>query len=259
MHRVLWNGTYLPLLIYFVTDSLHQGIDLPNITLVIQWRASCDLCTLWQRFGRAARDFALNAIALFLVEPMYFDETRDEKAARKAKREEKARAKAKAAEADKVRLGKRRRTDGVCQDNHPRSPRLNQPLTAHTNTEPPLISTTVLHAQFMAASFTTVTATCTLQLPPPTANAAQDDASDDDISDDEDARDMVTLWADRRELYHGVGGSNTVSMRKRKRKKDGNELDPAMDDMINAGCPGRCFKCIREPAKLYFDNDTASE
>ncbi|KIM36196.1 hypothetical protein M413DRAFT_78603, partial [Hebeloma cylindrosporum] len=68
------------------TESFGMGIDLPDINLVIQWRATCDLCTLWQRFGRAARDFEIEAIALFLVEPMYFDETKEEKAARKAAR-----------------------------------------------------------------------------------------------------------------------------------------------------------------------------
>ena len=122
---------------------------------MIQWRVSCDLCTLWQHSGRAVRDFASNAITLFLVESMYFDKTSDEKAAKKAKRDEKA--KAKVVEAEKVRLRKRRRTDDMCEDNHPSSPHLNQPLMAHTNMEPPSISTTILHVQFIAASLITST------------------------------------------------------------------------------------------------------
>jgi ATP-dependent DNA helicase RecQ len=48
------------------------------------------MCTLWQRFGRGARDPKCEAIALFLVEPMYFDQTKEEKAARKAKKEKAA-------------------------------------------------------------------------------------------------------------------------------------------------------------------------
>ena len=88
---------------------------------------------------------------------MYFDKTSDEKAAKKAKRDEKAKAKAKVVEAEKVRLRKRRRTDDVCEDNHPSSPHLNQPLMAHTNMEPPSISTTILHAQFIAAYLITLT------------------------------------------------------------------------------------------------------
>ena len=95
--------------------------------------------------------------SLFLVESMYFNETSDEKAAKKAKREKaKAKVKAKVVEAEKVRLRKRR-TDDVCEDNHPSSPHLNQPLMAHTNMEPPSISTTILHAQFIAASLITST------------------------------------------------------------------------------------------------------
>jgi superfamily II DNA/RNA helicase len=66
-----------------------QGIDLSDIALVIQWKASCDMCTLWQRFGHGARGLGLEVIALFLVEPMYFDRTKEQKAERKAKKDEK--------------------------------------------------------------------------------------------------------------------------------------------------------------------------
>ncbi|KAJ7914658.1 hypothetical protein B0H13DRAFT_1557944, partial [Mycena leptocephala] len=50
-----------------------QGLDLPDIVLVIQWRSTCDMCTLCQRLGRAARALHLTAIGLFLVEPKRFD------------------------------------------------------------------------------------------------------------------------------------------------------------------------------------------
>ena len=40
-------------------------------------------------------------------------------------------------------------------------------------------------------------------------------------------RDTATIRTDRRELYHGVDGSDTVSTLKRKR----NKLSPAMDDI----------------------------
>jgi hypothetical protein len=54
-------------------------MDLPDIELIIQWRASCDLCTLWQRFGHAVRDLKLQGRALFLVELKYFDATKKAK------------------------------------------------------------------------------------------------------------------------------------------------------------------------------------
>ena len=53
--------------------SLAQGIDLPDIELVIQWKVTTDMCTLWQRFGRAARNAALRGKALLLAETKYFD------------------------------------------------------------------------------------------------------------------------------------------------------------------------------------------
>ena len=129
-----------------------------------------------------ACDFASNAITLFLVESMYFDETSDEKAVKKAKHKEKARAKAKVVEAEKVRLRKRGRTDDVCEDNHPSSPHLNQPLMAHTNMEPPLN----LHHHPSCTIYCCI------------FNNINGDASGDIISsDNEDVRDTVTLQADR--------------------------------------------------------------
>ncbi|KAF8976569.1 P-loop containing nucleoside triphosphate hydrolase protein, partial [Cyathus striatus] len=38
------------------TDSFGMGMDLPDIGLVVQWRATCSLTTLWQRIGRAAHN-----------------------------------------------------------------------------------------------------------------------------------------------------------------------------------------------------------
>ncbi|KAI0038956.1 P-loop containing nucleoside triphosphate hydrolase protein, partial [Auriscalpium vulgare] len=67
------------------TDSFGMGVDLPDVELVIQWRATCNLATLWQRFGRGARDLALTARALFLVEPKHFDDEKAKQVARKAK------------------------------------------------------------------------------------------------------------------------------------------------------------------------------
>ncbi|KII86188.1 hypothetical protein PLICRDRAFT_114870, partial [Plicaturopsis crispa FD-325 SS-3] len=64
-----------------VTDAFGMGLDLPDIRIVIQWKATCDLCSLWQRFGRAARGLGQEAIAIFFVEKKYFDEERKKKVA----------------------------------------------------------------------------------------------------------------------------------------------------------------------------------
>ncbi|KZT63655.1 hypothetical protein DAEQUDRAFT_639035, partial [Daedalea quercina L-15889] len=59
-----------------------QGIDVKAIRLVVQWRMTCDLNTLWQRFGRAVRDLSQDGVAIFLVESKYFDETKRKAAER---------------------------------------------------------------------------------------------------------------------------------------------------------------------------------
>ncbi|KAJ7710454.1 P-loop containing nucleoside triphosphate hydrolase protein [Mycena rosella] len=75
------------------TDSFGMGLDLPDILLVIQWRSTCDMCTLWQRLGRAARELQLVATGLFLVEPKRFDlniAKAEERAAKRAESSKKA-------------------------------------------------------------------------------------------------------------------------------------------------------------------------
>ncbi|KAL4255300.1 P-loop containing nucleoside triphosphate hydrolase [Pleurotus pulmonarius] len=56
-----------------VTDAFGMGLDLPNITLVIQWKMIASLCSIWQRIGRAARGDGSTAKAVIFVEKKYFD------------------------------------------------------------------------------------------------------------------------------------------------------------------------------------------
>ena len=63
-------------------------MDVPDIAIVIQWRVTCNLSALWQRFGRAARNRQLTRTALLFAKCDYFDEERAAKALRKAKRSE---------------------------------------------------------------------------------------------------------------------------------------------------------------------------
>ncbi|KAI5997895.1 P-loop containing nucleoside triphosphate hydrolase protein [Pisolithus albus] len=70
------------------TTSFGMGMDIPDIMMVIQWRATCNLAALWQCFGRAARDRRLTGTALLFAEKEYFNDEKAAKAARKAKREE---------------------------------------------------------------------------------------------------------------------------------------------------------------------------
>ncbi|KIJ18400.1 hypothetical protein PAXINDRAFT_61783, partial [Paxillus involutus ATCC 200175] len=70
-----------------------QGMDIPDIILVIQWKATCKLSTLWQRWRQAARDQQLQGTAILLAEKEHFDDTREEKRHRQEARKRKAKVK----------------------------------------------------------------------------------------------------------------------------------------------------------------------
>ncbi|KIL54411.1 hypothetical protein M378DRAFT_41142, partial [Amanita muscaria Koide BX008] len=65
------------------TDSFGMGMDLPNIKLIVQWRAPASISTLWQRFGRCVRDLSLSGTAVLLAEKDYFDHLKNAKKKRK--------------------------------------------------------------------------------------------------------------------------------------------------------------------------------
>jgi superfamily II DNA/RNA helicase len=43
-------------------------MDIGDVEVVVQYKATCDLNTLWQRFGRAARDAGTRGVGILLVE-----------------------------------------------------------------------------------------------------------------------------------------------------------------------------------------------
>ncbi|KAF9487320.1 P-loop containing nucleoside triphosphate hydrolase protein [Pleurotus eryngii] len=73
----------------FMTDVGRMGLDLSHIRLVIQYKATDDLETMVQRFGRGGRDLNSEVIGLLLVEPKWFYEEQVKKEERKRKRQEK--------------------------------------------------------------------------------------------------------------------------------------------------------------------------
>lgn len=60
---------YTLFLIYRHIDAAGMGVDIPDITIVIQWDISehLTLAMLWQRIGRAGRDPNLNALAIVFI------------------------------------------------------------------------------------------------------------------------------------------------------------------------------------------------
>ncbi|KIK74067.1 hypothetical protein PAXRUDRAFT_82040, partial [Paxillus rubicundulus Ve08.2h10] len=70
-----------------ITASFGMGMDVADIFLVIQWRETCKIVTLWQQFGCAVWNQELTGTALLLAEKQYFDDEQEAKAARKMRQE----------------------------------------------------------------------------------------------------------------------------------------------------------------------------
>ncbi|KAG2743118.1 P-loop containing nucleoside triphosphate hydrolase protein [Suillus brevipes Sb2] len=72
---------------FCTTESFGMGIDISDIRIVIQWRATwCSLSTIWQRFGRAVRNMSLEGTAILFAEKEYFDVYKAEKEKRRVER-----------------------------------------------------------------------------------------------------------------------------------------------------------------------------
>ncbi|TFY66970.1 hypothetical protein EVG20_g4124 [Dentipellis fragilis] len=54
------------------TTSFGLGMDLSDILLIVQWKVTCDMESLWQRFGRGARDPMKEAVGILFAEPKNF-------------------------------------------------------------------------------------------------------------------------------------------------------------------------------------------
>lgn len=221
------------------------------------------MCTLWQRFGRGVRDPKCEAIALFLVEPMYFDETKEEKAVRKAKRQETAQKKRKARDelAESQPPAKKTRSDEISRavgtntsaplslltsrliSSPPRIPRENTTAasTPHAHLPLPLPAPSVTTGA-MGADASAVAA------PVHSATLSEDpELAIDSDSENESDVDAAETLEKRRQAYR----KDKVVEKTKKKRKDGNELSPEMDD----GSGDRCIKCFRAPARLYFGSD----
>ncbi|KAI1784996.1 P-loop containing nucleoside triphosphate hydrolase protein [Ganoderma leucocontextum] len=109
----------------FCTDSFGMGVDVPNIELVVQWRTTCDMDTLWQRFGRAARGPGTHALAILIVEAKYFDEQRAAAEERTRKKDERELKKATDRE-----QGKRKRAESASTHTASTRRRLEPPAPA---------------------------------------------------------------------------------------------------------------------------------
>lgn len=49
-------------------------MDLSDVRIAVQWRATCDMCDLWQRFGRVARESGKEGTGLLFYEKAHLDD-----------------------------------------------------------------------------------------------------------------------------------------------------------------------------------------
>ncbi|KAF7969654.1 hypothetical protein HWV62_26757 [Athelia sp. TMB] len=70
----------------YATVAFGFGMDLPNIDIVAQWRATCDMSDLWQCFGRVARAIGREGTGILFFERAHLDKTRENKRVAAGKR-----------------------------------------------------------------------------------------------------------------------------------------------------------------------------
>ncbi|KAB5595270.1 hypothetical protein CTheo_1348 [Ceratobasidium theobromae] len=87
------------------TDVAGMGIDIPDIDIVVQYQLASKYCTISQRFGRAGRNPTRKAKSVLLVEPKYFDDTKQKAKERAEKAQVTRSQKRKALAAEESELG----------------------------------------------------------------------------------------------------------------------------------------------------------
>lgn len=206
-----------------------QGIDVRNIRVVVQWRLTCDLNTLWQRFGRAARDPSLDAIAILFVEAKYFD---DEK-------EKKTRAQKRKAEQQLEKQRKKARTNSTVQPSHSGASGGPQFLNTSLGISP---GGSMVEGRAEASGVDESQG----------SSQEQSGARDDAVVARAQARRLADVVALRAE-FQAAYASTRSATRGKKKVGQGEEVSPELDAFVNAAT--RSFKCYRAPIMAYYGND----
>ncbi|PSR77788.1 hypothetical protein PHLCEN_2v7711 [Hermanssonia centrifuga] len=198
------------------TDSFGMGMDLPDIMLIVQYRVTCNLCSLWQRFGRGSRDRDLEATAILLAEAKHFDGG--------CKKTE-----------GKAAGIKRKRQNG---DTSAGSPNKRPTITPAAEPNMP----TRIFSSNSPNHAVSALGCLNHSIQGPDASDNEIEMADSELDEADEARQVLYSTA-----------ANIVLKNKRKAA----ELEPAMEDYINA--EGRGLGCRRKVIKLYFSSDKTSE
>lgn len=234
-----------------------QGMDLPDVKVVVQYRATCGLCMLWQRFGRGARGDDVEATGVLLVEKKDTEGARKKKIERATKRaESKMRAatkKANAAAKAKAHAGDKRKR----RENAPLTPRKRAALqSAHSSFNQPVHAPSRLREEILSEPVPTAVS------PTPSAAAAGDDGlaseSDAGAHSESEAGGDESEAGDESDDGKGkvvdneqslVGTPKPRASRGQKGKRDGLTAGDPLDLLIN---PTGEKRCRRGSPKVYF-------
>ena len=206
-------------------------MDIPDIQLVVQYKATCNLCTLWQRFGRAARGAEWEATAILIVEKKNTAEDRLLKAKRAAERKGKNK--------EAIRTGKRRKPT----DKLPLPPSKRPALADRT----PLINRDLDMTRMTVES--SVLVEVETESDEPVAGN-----SNDVVPTTQDSEAVEAEWLNERRLAYQKGEKHATYLPKKGQEKD-MVAGPGtpIDDYINANLHVRCR---RKVVNVFFGNDT---
>lgn len=265
-NRCFWDGKC-----YLISNNnadanlrTSQGMDLADIEVVVQWKATCDLCTLWQRFGRAARGEVWTGTAILLVEKKDTDAERQAKALRAELRLKKKRdgigTKRKATGQPSMRGAKRpvlgdqpgnmahhpepaADNDSDTSDSDDSDEEYDTAPPMETNNDPGAIPPVEQGPNSQAGPSIT-SADCPTEPPPPAGPKAIAQRRTNDECRAQYTKRVCKAGGPVASGGAGAGG---------KSKRSPIEIGSGLDDYVNAKAYG--FQCRRMIPTLYFGND----
>ncbi|KAI0635614.1 P-loop containing nucleoside triphosphate hydrolase protein [Trametes polyzona] len=227
------------------TDSFGMGMDVAKVKVVIQWRMTCDMDSLWQRWGHAARAFGTRALAILFVESKYFDDEKEQAAARAQKRQAAVASKAARKEANKR---KRAGTVESQADAYPRRPEQKKTCTGESALAVPGVAESLPDS--IARGMRPGAALGTWADSSPTAGSAAH--SGGPVLELTEYEHLQVSYAQSHAVQRVENGGGKGG---RKAGKDTTcqTLTPELDNLINAA--SRSIKCYRKPITAFYEND----
>ena len=219
---------------------------------------TCDLMSLWQRFGRGGRGEGTEAVAVLLAEKKYFA-TRLEvgvgvengTATRKRKRD---------AGVVEEPPGKRKGRKGMQQSTSRPGEGAAAPRKRKTSSEESSEDTHLTkRPRLVNASTEGSSAPIDPSSPPNTAPNMVSSRNSEPEGTTQPAVSQASV-EERRKRYHSIESEGAQGKGRKTTGKGKREVVPgsAMDDFINAGShPG--LSCRREVLNVYFENDKCGE